>query len=98
MRIVISPLGLGDLRQIVRYIAADNPRAARRLVQDLERFCTEAILANPEIGKPADEIMPGLRIATKRNYRICYRVSNKTIEIARVIHGARLLDDLFSVD
>ncbi|MEM8646796.1 MAG: type II toxin-antitoxin system RelE/ParE family toxin [Pseudomonadota bacterium] len=98
MRIVISPLGLRDLRQIVRYIAADNPQAAYRLVDDLERFCIDVIRANPEIGKPADEIMPGLRIATKRNYQICYRASEETIEIARVIHGARLLGDQFPDD
>ena len=96
MRIVISPLGLEDLQAIVDYIASDNPAAAHKLVEDLETFCTETIVSNPQLGKPADDLVPGLRVVTKRNYRICYRVSGETIEIARFVHGAPDLDALFS--
>ncbi len=96
MRVVISSLGLEDLEEIVDYIAADNPAAAHKLVQDLEVFCRETIVSNPKIGKAADDLMPGLRIAAKRNYRICYRIAEGTIEIARFVHGARDLAALFS--
>lgn len=96
MRVIISPLGLQDLAEIIDYIAADNPIAALRLVDDLEAFCNTVIVSNPKIGKPADGLVRGLRVVTKHNYRICYRISGQTIEIARFVHGARELDALFS--
>ena len=96
MRVVVSLFGLEDLREIIEFIAANNRAAAHKLVEDLEVFCRETIVSNPKIGKAADDLMPGLRVAAKRNYRICYRVSEGTIEIARFAHGARDLAALFS--
>jgi len=77
-----------DLIQIVSFVAAENPQAARRLKNLLEG----AILPTAE--HPylyrASERIPGLReIVAHPNYIVFYRVTAQCIEVVNIVHARR---------
>jgi addiction module RelE/StbE family toxin len=79
---------LGNLDALARYIARDDPAAARRVVAAIER--SVALLERyPAAGRPGrvdgtrELVVPGTP------YIIPYRVHGQTVEILRVFHAAR---------
>ena len=79
---------LENLDALVRYIARDDPAAARRVVAAIER--SVALLQHyPAAGRPGrvegtrELVVPGTP------YIIPYRVHRQTVEILRVFHAAR---------
>lgn len=87
---------LDDLADIWDYIATDNPAAAEKLVGDLlKRF--EHTAEFPMIGRVADEIAPGHRVLTHSRYLLIYCIykDKQTVELVRVVHGARDWPALF---
>ena len=91
---VVTPLAQADLDGIWDHVAADNPTAADRL---LERFQeTFAILArHPSIGQARDELRPGLRSFSVRNYVVYFQFVEDRLRVVRVLHGARDVATLF---
>ena len=80
-----------DLYDVFDYIMRDNPSAAVSL---LEKFdCSISQLAvNPEIGVvPKDDRLKklGYRILIVGKYLVFYVMKAKTVQIRRIIHGAR---------
>ncbi|MDA0806555.1 MAG: type II toxin-antitoxin system RelE/ParE family toxin [Planctomycetota bacterium] len=87
----ISKLAEHDLGDIYRYIESRNPNAAARL---LKRFADNFLLLsqNPGIGVARHEIQFGLRCFPVGNYVIYFIPADEeapSIEIVRVLHGAR---------
>ncbi|WP_257461780.1 type II toxin-antitoxin system RelE/ParE family toxin [Archangium lipolyticum] len=81
---------IGDLRAIGRYIAEDNPRAARQWVERLRQRAHEAA-ATPKAGRRVPEIeREDIREVFLRSYRIVYRVVRDGIEVLTVFEGHRL--------
>jgi toxin ParE1/3/4 len=82
-----------DVLDIWLYIATDNVSAADKLI---DRFTDvyERLADNPGMGTSQDQYRPGLRCFPVGNYIVFYRPSDDGIEIYRVLHGARQLDDL----
>ena len=83
-----------DLDDLWAYIAANNPDAADRLV--------EAVLESswlhvrfPNMGQNRDELRPGLRCFIVSPYVVFYRPVEDTIEVLRVLHGARDIASIF---
>ena len=89
-------LAESDLLAIWDYVAADNPAAADRLIRAFEELLQKTA-DFPELGRPADEIRPGLRILTRNRYLLLYRplASERVIELVRVVHSARDWPTLF---
>ena len=82
-----------DLITLWLHIAKDNPFAADRLLDDLDRtFCLLA--EQPLLGPVRPDIAPELRYFPQGSYLILYRVLAEGIEVVRVIHGARELKGL----
>jgi len=73
---------------IFEYIAADNPAAAARTVQDIyER--AQVLAAFPEIGQRYAASSRNVRILLYGHYRIAYLVKNDgNIDILGVFHGS----------
>lgn len=77
-----------DLREVRAYIAADDPKAAMRVVARLER-AIDLIGERPHIGRPItmqtirEWSVPGLP------YIIPYRVGDDVIDIIRIWHTSR---------
>jgi toxin ParE1/3/4 len=80
-----------DLDDIFTYILKDKPSAAASLLKNFDS-ATSQLAFNPELGAvPKDERLKklGYRILVVGKYLIFYVVKGKTIQIRRVIHGAR---------
>lgn len=92
VKVVWTESSLADLKEIFDHIADDSIRYASITVSRLYQRA-QPIAINPFLGR----IVPEYNIKTIReliegNYRIIYRIKNKTqIDILRVIHTARLL-------
>ena len=90
-RVVFSIAARQDLHGIFDYIAADRPRAAIKMVDDIENRCR--ILADHPLAAEAHpEFGADVRLSTVRNYVIFYRPIPDGIEVIRVVHGSRNLD------
>lgn len=83
-----------DLAEIWRYIARDNPQAADRVLDFIERRM-KSIAQFPLIGEARPEIAPDLRCYPAGSYVIYYRPTPEAIQIARVLHGARDVQSAF---
>ena len=84
-----------NLIEIWIYIAQDNPRAADRVLDDIEqRF--HALADNPLMGRLRPDIAPEFRYFAVGNYLILYRTVEDGIQIVRVIHGARDLPTILT--
>jgi toxin ParE1/3/4 len=80
-----------DLRAIGRYIAEDDPRAARQWVERLRQRAREAA-STPKAGRRVPEVeRDDIREVLLRSYRIVYRVVREGIEVLTVFEGHRLL-------
>jgi len=77
-----------DLDELWAYIAAHNPDAADRMV--------EAVLESsrmhvrfPGMGQNRDDLGRGLRCFVVSPYVVFYRPVEDSIEVLRILHGAR---------
>jgi addiction module RelE/StbE family toxin len=80
-----------DLVEIFEYIKKDRPGAAAGLLDKLD-MSIATLAANPELGVvPKDERLKrlGYRVLVVDKYLVFYVVKPKTVQIRRVIHGAR---------
>ncbi|MDZ7853923.1 MAG: type II toxin-antitoxin system RelE/ParE family toxin [Halomonas sp.] len=78
---------IADLVGIVRFIAEENPAAARRLKARLE--AAPLALAEHPYLSPAGRV-PGTReLVAHPNYLIVYRVAATRVEIVAVVHTRR---------
>jgi plasmid stabilization system protein ParE len=81
---------IDDLRAIGRYIAEDDPRAARRWIEHLRQRAHQAA-ATPKAGRRVPEVdRDDIREVLLRSYRIVYRVVRDGIEVLTVFEGHRL--------
>ena len=80
-----------DLDDIFTYILKDKPSAAASLLKNFDSSISQ-LAFSPELGTvPKDERLKklGYRILVVGKYFVLYVVKGKTVQIRRVIHGAR---------
>ena len=80
-----------DLDDIFNYIMKDNPSAAVSLLDKFERSISRLAL-NPHLGAvPRDDRLKrlGYRILIVSKYLVFYVVKTETVQIRRILHGAR---------
>jgi len=84
-----------DIDEILAYIAADNFEASFIFYDRLlELF--RMLADNPAAGRERPELQEGLRSFPNGSYLIFYRRWAGKIAIARVLHSARDLGEMFS--
>ena len=83
-----------DLIDIWTHIAADDPAAADRVLDQLDEAASH-LADNPQMGPARDDIRPGLRYLVSGSYLLLYRIDGDGIEIVRAVHGRRDLYGLF---
>ncbi len=88
MRVVRTSRAEEDLIEVWVHIARDDPRAADRILDELERR-TMLLARHPEIGRERPDIAPGVRYMAAGSYLILYRLSEDQVEIVRYVHGRR---------
>jgi toxin ParE1/3/4 len=87
MKLVWTTSAKYNLREIVSYIGADNPAAARKMRGRIEGLV--AYLARqPFMGRQG--AIPGTREAIPHpSYRVVYSVTDGVVSILAVVHTAR---------
>ncbi len=80
-------LARSDLLAIVDYISDDNPDAAQRLKDDIERKVTK-LLNSPKLGRPG-RIKGTREWVVWANYIIVYQEDDFFVQILRVLHAAQ---------
>ncbi len=84
-----------DLAEILAYLDERNQSAAEKLATAIDARC--ALLSQlPEMGRPRDELAPGLRSVVVKPYVIFYRVTKEAVEVLRILHGARDVDSIMA--
>ena len=89
-----QPLAEQDLIDIYLYIFRDNAPAAEKTIRAINAKC-ELLVRSPRIGRARPELRADLRSFPYGAYLILYRIVADGVEIVRVVHAARNLDDLF---
>jgi toxin ParE1/3/4 len=82
-----------DLIEIFLHISRDNPLAAEKTVRAINSKC-EMLARSPMGGRARPELRTDLRSFPYRAYLILYRALGDGVEIVRIVHSARNLDDL----
>ncbi len=93
-RLVRTAAARRDAREIWDYIAADDPAAASRLLRLFDENL-KRLVDHPLIGVPLDEVYPGLRCLPVKSYLLFYRDHPNSIQLLRILHGARRWETLF---
>ncbi len=92
--VVVDRQARDDLVDIHAYIARDNPGAAARWIDELEEII-QSLADMPGRVPLRDDLRPGYRIMPIGNYLIFFRIIEQTVQVVRVIHGARDIDRAF---
>jgi toxin ParE1/3/4 len=93
-KIVISRIARNDLDDIANYIRQDNPFRAQSFIEEI--VAKFRIIAERPLSFPArDDLAKGIRSALHGNYLILFEAGDDVLEIVRIIHGTRDLDNLF---
>jgi len=94
MNPVWSPEAIDDLAALRTYIGQNNPAAARRVVLRIFQTVETLLADNPEMGRPGR--VPGTRelVVVGTPSIVPYRLVGRTIQILRVLHGARRWPDM----
>jgi plasmid stabilization system protein ParE len=79
---------LRNLDEEATYIAADDPQAARLVVERVLN-AVETLATQPALGRPGR--VPGTRelVVGKTRYLVPYRVRGEIVEVLRVFHTSR---------
>ena len=90
-KVIWAPSARLDLKEIVSYIAEDNPEIAQRFGLTLIG-ATKSLASLPVRGRVVPELgSPQIREVIFKPYRIIYRVkeNERVLEVVRVWHAAR---------
>jgi toxin ParE1/3/4 len=85
----LSPESLADLESIWDFVAADDPGAADRVIDELFEAC-ERLASWPGTGHLRPDLTDTqVRFWPVRPYLIVYRERSDRIQIVAILHGSR---------
>lgn len=83
-----------DLVEIAEYIAQDNAEAARKIIKEITaKFAL--LRDSPFIGREQNNLLVNLRSFAVKKYVIFYQPFDDGVEILRVLHSSRDIENLF---
>jgi len=87
MKIIWSPTARTKTKEILEYIAEDNPDAALTLIEQFETK-VEKLKENPESGRVLPEIKNDKirELVVHKNYGVIYEINPDIIEILTIRH------------
>ncbi|MFM9862372.1 MAG: type II toxin-antitoxin system RelE/ParE family toxin [Micropepsaceae bacterium] len=90
MQVRRLPRFIEDLTEAYAYLSERNPRAGDRLL-DVVEATIEMLSALPEVGRPRDDLRPGVRSFKLRRFQhiLFYRLDAGEMTLLRLLHGAR---------
>jgi len=90
------PIAVDDLISIFDWIADDSPANAAAFIEKLDPRIGR-LRTHPFLGHlPRDDKLQssGYRVLVIESYLVFYIVRSKIVEIHRIVHGSRHLDDI----
>ena len=90
------PVAVDDLISIFDWIASDSPAKASAFIEKVDQRIGN-LQKHPFLGRiPRDDKLKnsGYRVLVIDSYLAFYIIRGKTVEIHRVVHGSRNLDDI----
>jgi plasmid stabilization system protein ParE len=87
--IVVSPQAQADLREVRRYIARDNPAAARREIARIKAAIKMLAGGGVDGREVCLESGERVHLWLVSSYRLYYRRLGKVFQVIRVYHHAR---------
>jgi toxin ParE1/3/4 len=95
MTIVVKrPLAELDLWEIWDYIADDSLDRADGFLDRIEEKL-RSLARSPGIGRRREELLPGLQSFPVGNYVVFYRAIEDGIDVIRILHGSRDIEEIF---
>ena len=97
-RVRLLSIAEQDLEDLLSYVAAENPRAAMELLDQIEARL-EALQSHPFVGRvPHNPKLTalGYRVLVIDNYLVFYKVKGTVVLVYRILHGARDILHLLS--
>lgn len=95
--IVKRPRAEQDLLDIWDYIADDSFDRADEFLDRVEGKL-QTLARNPGLGRRRQELLAGLQSFPLGNYVVFYQEIENGIEVIRILHGSRDIEDIFSRD
>lgn len=89
-----TPSAVRDLNAILDWISQDNLQAALDFVDEVDRLLI-LMAHHPLMGESVEYLHVGVRRQCYGDYLLFYRPRDNGIELLRVLHGARDIDNLF---
>ena len=86
------PLVFDDLAEIWSYIAEDSPNRADTFIDSIDRKFHD-LARSPHIGRSRNELLPDLYSFPVGRYIIFYLIIPDGIEVVRVLHASRDIDE-----
>lgn len=80
--------------EIWSYIADDRVASADGFIDKLNETM-QKLGGRPKLGRRRNELAPGVRSFAFGRYVIFYRFARSAVEIVRVLHGARDIENIF---
>ena len=87
-RLEYAPRYFRRLEDIYERIAAENPAAARRIIERIRTAVTR-LAASPAIGRPGRVADTRELIIPRTTYIFPYRVKGDVVQIITILHGAQ---------
>jgi toxin ParE1/3/4 len=100
LNLYIRPAASEDIDEIIDYLVGESAPAAQGFVKDLQQ-CFDLIAKNPKVGAPREyqsAALSGMRMFPLKKfstYLVFYLSDEQTIDIVRVLHGRRDIEQLF---
>lgn len=95
MAIVIKrPRAELDLLDIWDYIADDTQERANEFLDRIEGKL-QTLAQNPGLGKRRENLLAGLQSFPIGNYVVFYREIEDGIDVIRILHGSRDIEEVF---
>lgn len=92
--VIFSSFAESDIEDIFNYVAEFNVDSAQKFIKALmQKF--KLLAENPQLGRSQSNLIFNLRGFPYKNYMIFYFPIEDGVEIYRVLHGARNIEDLF---
>ncbi|MBZ5574834.1 MAG: type II toxin-antitoxin system RelE/ParE family toxin [Acidobacteriia bacterium] len=91
---LLTPLAASDLNEIWEYLATDNIESADRTLMDLEK-AMQRPARRPHTGHVREDLANRQhRFLLVSSYLIVYRAETKPLQVIRVLHTARDVQQL----
>lgn len=92
--VLFSAFAESDIEDIFVYYAEFNIDSSLKFIKDLMRKF-KLLAENPQLGHSQSNLILNFRSFPFKNYTIFYFPIKNGVEIYRVLHGARSIEDLF---